>query len=341
MKLDARKQKVLEAIVIDYIATAEPVGSRTIARKYNLGVSPATIRNEMADLEEMGLIEQPHTSAGRIPSDTGYRYYVDCLMKRAIIAEEVQALIERAFQTKIKQLEDLIQIVGKVLSQITNCTALVLAPQIGKSTLQLIQLMLIEPGKALVVIVTDSGRIENKVLEIPENLTKEDLELVSKILNDKFKGISLNEWKQIMLRDLYSQLITQKKVLTLILELIDTILTVDNEDKVYLGGTLNILNQPEFKDVTKVRNLFELLEKEDVLRELLKDNSGDEVTVRIGTENKYEVMQDCSIITATYRLNGEVIGTIGVLGPTRMHYSKAVSIVEYLTQVLSLSIKKL
>lgn len=341
MEMDARKQKILEAIVHDYISTAEPVGSRTISRKYNIGVSPATIRNEMADLEEMGLIEQPHTSAGRIPSDAGYRYYVDCLMERATLAYEAQLLIESTFKSKIKQLEDLIQLSLKVLSQMTNYASLILAPHFGKSTLQLIQLMLIEPGKALIVVVTDGGRIENRILDVPESVTKTDLELVSQILNDKFKGLTVNDWEKAILKDVYSQLVKQQKVLSLAIELLSSVLNEETEDKVYLGGTLNILNQPEFRDVGKVKKLFELLEKEEVLSNLLKEEHQEGVHVRIGAENKLEVIQECSIITATYKLDGEVLGTIGVLGPTRMQYPQAMSIVEFLTKTLNMSLKKL
>jgi heat-inducible transcriptional repressor len=341
MELDARKRKVLEAIVIDYIATAEPVGSRTIARKYDLGVSPATIRNEMADLEEMGLIEQPHTSAGRVPSDAGYRYYVDCLMEKTAIAQEAKTLIEKSFQTKIKQLEDLIQLSLKILSQMTSYTSLVLAPQFGKSTLQLIQLMFVEPGKALIVVVTDSGRIENRIVDIPESVTKTDLEIVSKVLNDKFKGLPVKDWEKAILKEVRAQLVKQHKVLSLALELINTLLNEETDDKVYLAGALNILNQPEFKDISKVKNIFQLLENEDVVCSMLKDESEDGIQVKIGHENKHESIKECSIITATYKLEGRILGTIGLLGPTRMQYSQAMSILEFLTETLSLAIKRL
>ncbi|MFZ5946024.1 MAG: heat-inducible transcriptional repressor HrcA [Bacillota bacterium] len=341
MELDARKRKVLEAIIIDYIATAEPVGSRTIARKYDLGVSPATIRNEMADLEEMGLIEQPHTSAGRIPSDAGYRFYVDCIMERMVLASEARTLIESTFQKKIKQIEDLIQLSLKTLSQMTNYTSLVLAPQLGKSTLQLIQLMLVEPGKALIVIVTDGGRVENKIVDIPDTITKTDLEIVSSVLNNKFKGLATKEWDKTILKEVYAYLLKQQKVVTLALDFLDSLLGEDIEEKVYFAGALNILNQPEFKDVTKVKSLFELLEDENIVSSMLKDDKEEGVQVKIGSENKLDIVKDCSIITATYRLDGKVLGTVGLLGPTRMNYSQAVSVMDFLTQTLSSSLKKI
>jgi len=341
MELDARKRKVLEAIIIDYIATAEPVGSRTIARKYNLGVSPATIRNEMADLEEMGLIEQPHTSAGRVPSDAGYRYYVDCIMERKVLASEARRVIETTFQTKMKQLEELIQLSLKMLSSMTSYTSLVLAPQLGKSTLQLIQLMQVEPGKALMVVITDGGRIENMLIDIPESVTKTDLEVVSAVLNQKFKGLAVKDWDKTILKAVQSQLLRQQRVLSLALEFLDSLLSEEADDKVYLAGALNILNQPEFKDVSKVKSLLELLEDEDMLSSILKDETEEGITVKIGAENKLDSIKECSLITATYKLDGRTLGTIGLLGPTRMQYAQAMAILEFLTETLSFSLKRL
>jgi len=341
VELDARKRKVLEAIIIDYIATAEPVGSRTIARKYDLGVSPATVRNEMADLEELGFIEQPHTSAGRVPSDAGYRYYVDCIMERTVLAKEAKSLIEQSYQTKMKQIEELIQLSLKILSSMTSYTSLVVAPHFGKSTLQLIQLMQVEPGKALIIIVTNGGRIENRIIDIPEAVTKTDLEIVSAVLNEKFKGIAVKDWDKIILKAVQSQLLGQHKVFSLALEFLDSLLCDETEDKVYLSGALNILNQPEFKDISKVKNILELLENEDVVSSMLKDEGQGGIQVKIGTENKHDSIKECSIITATYKLDGKTFGTIGLLGPTRMQYAQAMSILEFLTENLSISLKRL
>lgn len=188
MEMDSRKQKILEAVVLDYIETAEPVGSRTISKKYNLGVSSATIRNEMADLEEMGLIEQPHTSAGRIPSDAGYRYYVDYLMAQSDIQEEAKQLISKAIHEKQQQVGDVLRDSMKMLADITNCTTVMMLDNNKSSALQLLQLLLVEPGKALMVIITEGDKIENRFLEIPKTMTKEDLELVSMMMNQNLRG---------------------------------------------------------------------------------------------------------------------------------------------------------
>lgn len=338
MELDARKRKILEAVIVDYISTAEPVGSRTISKKYELGVSPATVRNEMADLEELGLLEQPHTSAGRIPSDLGYRYYVDYLMRKIDVEDKIKKNINKSFGTKAKQIEDIIKNTNKTLSTMTNYTSLVIAPKVDKNSLQMVQLILVEPGKALIVIITDGG-VENKFIDIPESVTKEDLDIVTMCLNHKLKGLTTEDWDKNILQELHSTLIKQQKVYIETIDLLDNILNTQTDNKVYLGGALNILNQPEFMDVEKARSLLTLLEQED-LNNLIKNNFEEGVSVKIGSENKCEGIQDCSIITATYKLNGDVMGTIGVLGPTRMQYAHVVSIVDYLTKVLSRLILK-
>ncbi|GAW93454.1 heat-inducible transcriptional repressor HrcA [Calderihabitans maritimus] len=334
-ELDSRKRKILQAIVQDYIATAEPVGSRTIARKYNLGVSPATVRNEMADLEEMGLLEQPHTSAGRIPSDQGYRYYVDCLMEKHQLADEERDYIRQKYTQKVKEIEEVIQRTSQLLSDLTNYTSLILAPHLGKSSIHQIQLISILPGKALVVIVTTAGVVENQILDVPESITPRDLERISAVFNEKLRGKALNEIKKLSLRELYSDLAKQKHVLNLVLELLEEILLMEKEEKVYLGGTLNIFEQPEFKNVERLKNLLKNLEEENILRSLLLETSKSGLTITIGGENRYEGFRDCSVITATYEVNNEVVGTIGILGPTRMEYSKAVAIVEIIAEHLS------
>jgi len=341
MKMDERKQQVLQAIILDYIATADPVGSRTIARKYNLGVSSATVRNEMADLEEMGLLEQPHTSAGRIPSQQGYRYYVDCLMKKEPVEKEIREMIHGLLLTRIKETENLIQITGKLLSQLTNYTSLVLAPFYGKNILRHIQFLPMEPGKAVIVIVLDNGQVEHRLLEVPESLGMADYAVITALLNEHLKGLSLEQWRPSIMKSIFSELKYRKDVMEQVIKQIEESLAVEPEQKLFLGGTLNILNQPEFKQIEKVRALFELLEEEKFLKDVLYPEQETGVIVKIGTENLHEGLKDCSLITATYRLDGRVIGTIGLLGPTRMEYSRVTSIVEFLTYALTEGLNKI
>lgn len=340
MKMDDRKRMILNAIILDYIATADPVGSRTIARKYNLGVSPATVRNEMSDLEEMGLIEQPHTSAGRIPSQSGYRYYVDCLMQKEPVADEARELIHNELLNRIRETEVLIQITGKLLSELTNYTALVLSPIYGKNSFKHIQLLPVENNKAVLVVVLDNGHVEHRLVDVPESIREEEYSSVTALLNEHLRGLSLAQWRPGLLNIIYDQLDDWKKFLGYLTEQIEDSIANEQGQKIYLGGTLKILNQPEFKQVDKVKPLFELLEEKNTLREFLHHEQENGVVIKIGSENRHEVMKDCSLITATYHLNGKLIGTLGLLGPTRMEYSKAVSIVEYLSNTLKDSFNK-
>jgi len=342
MKMDERKQRILQALILDYIATGDPVGSRTIAKTNKLGVSSATIRNEMADLEEMGLIEQPHTSAGRIPSQFGYRYYVDCLMEKQPLPEQVKKYIQEILSEKISETEVLVQVCSKLLSQLTNYTAMVMAPIMGKIKLRYIQLLPLEKSKVVLVVVLDNGHVEHRTLELPFSLRNEEIQYISQTLNNNLQGLSIGQWKSGVLNTIYYELAQQKYFLNEIIEIIEMALVSKDDHKVYLGGMLNILDQPEFKDVEKVKDLLELLEEDKVLKDVLT-NTGQEIgiKVKIGTENPYEGMKKCSLITATYELDGKVIGTLGVLGPTRMEYSKAVSIVEFLTFALTEGLRKL
>lgn len=340
MTLDERKKRILQAIILDYIATADPVGSRTIAKKYDLGVSPATVRNEMSDLEEMGLIEQPHTSAGRIPSQYGYRYYVDCLMEKQPLKREVREVVKGALVDRIKETEVMIQLVSRLLSQLTNYTSLVLAPFYAKTVLKHIQLIPVADNRAVMVIVLQDGHVEHKLVDVPDVIAEEDYNIINNLLNHHLKGLSLEEFKSGIVSNIYRDLYRQKKILNHIFEKIEETLIADHEQKVYLGGTLNILNQPEFKQIDKVKSILELLEEEELIKEVMVSSFQDNgINVKIGTENIHEGMKDCSLITATYRVNGKLIGTLGVLGPTRMEYSRAISIIEYLTEALTLCLK--
>lgn len=335
MKIDERKQRVLEAIIKDYVATAEPVGSRTIARKYNLGVSPATIRNEMADLEEMGLIEQPHTSAGRIPSQLGYRYYVDCLMEVYSLTEQEQVLIQSKFFHKTGDLEQIVLETSKLISQFTNYTAMVMGPIPIQGRFRQIELIQLQAQIALLVVVTESGAVIHKMLEFPEPVSAADLYRVSQTINAKLKGITFNDIQRTLLHELYAELQQQKDILFMALDLLDEYLHAPEWEKVYLGGIINIFNQPEFRNVEKIRRILSVLEEENEMRDLLTESKGTGVTVRIGGENRREEFQDCSVITVTYEIDGKAVGRVGLLGPTRMEYPKATSILEYMAMILS------
>ncbi len=335
MEMDSRKQKILEAVVLDYIETAEPVGSRTISKKYDLGVSSATIRNEMADLEEMGLIEQPHTSSGRIPSDAGYRYYVDYLMSQSDIQEEARQLIRQAIRDKRQQVGDVLQTAMQQLADITNCTTVAIVEGRQNAALELLQLLLVEPGKALMVIITEDEKIENRFLEIPETMTKEDLELVSMMLNQNLRGLKVDDWQRSILENIFQKLTRQRQVVDRALEMLSSILNIEKKDpQIYMGGGLNMLSQPEFKDVDRVKSLLQSLEQEEVVTQLMENDGESGITVKIGAETGLDVAKDCSVIVANYKLDGETVGKVGLIGPTRMDYATAVAMLDAMAKTL-------
>ncbi|MGC7870123.1 heat-inducible transcriptional repressor HrcA [Desulfosporosinus sp. SYSU MS00001] len=335
MQMDERKRKILRAIVQDYIATAEPVGSRTIARKFDLGVSPATIRNEMADLEELGFIEQPYTSAGRIPSDAGYRYFVDCLMDAQTLSDEDKEIIERESTKKICEIQEVVSHTSRLLSELTSLTSLVLGPQKGKSAFGKMHFLPYRPGQVIMVIVKENGVVENHIVDVGETITAEDLQKVADVFNQKMKGYSLNQVKRSMLHEIYSELSRQRNLIDNALEMLDAILDGSEEDEpIYLGGTLNMLNQPEFRDLDKVKSLFKVFEENEPLKKLLLPHQ-EGLNVTIGGENTLKEFRDCSVISATYKVNGKTIGAVGVLGPTRMDYGKVIAIVDFMTKSLT------
>ncbi len=335
MQMDERKKKILRAIVQDYVTTAEPVGSRTIAKKFDLGISPATIRNEMSDMEELGLIEQPHTSAGRIPSDAGYRYYVDCLMEKPRLSREAKEVIERETTKHIAEIQKVIAHSSKLLSELTHLTSVVIGPNKGKSPFNQMHFLPYQPGQAIMVVVKENGAVENEIVDIGENVTAEDLQKIANVLNQKLRGRSMAQVKKDLLTEIYSELARQRSLIDRSLELLSEILDSNNEsEEFYLGGTINMLNQPEFQDIEKIKPLFQFLEEKKQLKEVLKPNK-DGLGVTIGGENKIVELKSFSIITGTYDFEGELIGSIGLIGPTRMDYAKAMAMVDYMTRTLS------
>ncbi|NMA69714.1 MAG: heat-inducible transcription repressor HrcA, partial [Desulfitobacterium sp.] len=260
MQMDERKKKILRAIVQDYVDTAEPVGSRTIAKKFDLGISPATIRNEMSDMEDLGLIEQPHTSAGRIPSDAGYRYYVDWLMEKPRLSRKDKHIIEKETTKHIAEIQTIIANSSKILSDLTRLTSVVMGPNKGKSPFNQMHFLPYQPGQAIMVVVKENGAVENQIVDIGENVTAEDLQKIANVLNEKMRGRTMAQVKKDILRDIYNELARQRKLIDISLELLSDLL--DNKkgsEELYLGGTINMLSQPEFQDVEKVKPLLQFL----------------------------------------------------------------------------------
>jgi heat-inducible transcriptional repressor len=342
MLLDERKRRILNAIIHDYIETAEPVGSRSIARRHELGLSSATIRNEMADLEEMGYLVQPHTSAGRIPSDKGYRMYVDHLMRVKQLTGEETENIRNAMEKRIHELGELIKLASYVMSQFTKYTSMAVTPQMKKITLKAVQAVPVEQGKALVVVVTNAGIVKNCMVRIPGNVTPDFLIRISNILNDKLSGLTIDKIDDSILAELEKETGRHDNLINPILNGVsDCIRQVDNSE-VYLEGATNILNFPEFNDVNRAKEFLDVLDRKEIVRKLLSyscENNG--VNVQIGTENEIDKIKDCSIVTATYSVGNVVLGSIGVIGPTRMEYERVVSSMDYIRKKINHQIGKL
>ncbi len=334
MDLGNRKRLILQAIIEDYVNTAEPVGSRTISKKYLTGTSPATIRNEMADLEDMGFIEQPHTSAGRIPSDKGYRLYVDNIMRQKLVNDTQRDMIKKEFLDTLGEIDRLVKHASKLLSQMTQYTSIVTAPQLRRTSIKQLQLIRIDNATVLAVIITDAGIVKNSVLRLMQDVSPDALIRITNMLNDRLAGLGIEDIEDFDLEYMLKNALGHEEIVEQVLpELIQTLVYSDTAE-IYRDGVSNLLNLPEYSDIKKARNFLNTMEEKDLLFKVLNEARGD-VSVSIGSENKIDQFKDCSLITATYKINGKTIGSVGIIGPTRMEYSKAISIVECMTSNLS------
>ena len=339
MTLDERKKVILESIIRDYVETAEPVGSRAMVKKHGLKISAATVRNEMSDLEDMGYLEQPYTSAGRIPSQKGFRYYVDCMMEQENLDEKETEVLLHLLDDSFQEVNDLVQKIGHFLAQITNYTSFVIVPSVRLSKFKYLQLIPIEPGKALVLLVTDLGVVMHRNIEVPQSITAPDLELIGRMFNQVLAGKKITEIQRSDLQQLRDELKQRRKVIDRALEAIESLLDNSNEERVIISGALNIMNEPEFKDVDKLRKILAFLEEETRLMEMLPESLGDEVDIRIGQENQSEDFKELSFVFAGYETQGEQ-GKMGLMGPVRMEYWKAVGSLDSVRDIIEEIIKK-
>ncbi len=333
--LDERKRRILQAIVDDYISSAEPVGSRTVARRHDLGVSPATIRNEMADLEDMGYLEHLHTSSGRIPSSKGYRLYVDDLLSPVPLDERERALIDHWYKKRVKRIESVFQETAKIISRVTKNLALVLAPQLAEAAFRTLQFLPLTKGRVIAVLMTDVGFVENRVIKMPHGASFQDFQRMAEVINRYLSGERLSFIGAATLKRIRAEVMDEslyQAALELIYEALDE---ERKEQRLYLGGTKEMLTQPEFRDVARVQAILSLLEKDDFVKGVLQKKLQKGLIVTIGHENEYSGIEDCSIIRATYHLDGECLGTIAVLGPTRMEYGRAMALLDYLNRYIA------
>ncbi|HZK33995.1 MAG TPA: heat-inducible transcriptional repressor HrcA [Bacillota bacterium] len=335
MQLDDRKAQVLQAVIDDFIFTAEPVGSRTIAKKYDLGISSATIRNEMSDLEEMGYLDQLHTSSGRIPSDKAYRLYVDKLMENRTLKTHEAQDFKGVYETQLSQVGQVIYHTAKILSEITKYTSMVIAPQLNSTVIKHIQLVHVDRQLALLVISTSSGLLKDTLIAIPEGIDSDYLHRISNILNELYSGKTFDEIDVDDLKEVRSEIIRNGNIFDALIGALTENLTRSDQKKVYLEGTTKIFNFPEYQDLIRAKTFLSLLEEKDLLYAMLTSAEADGVTVSIGKENPFEELRDCSIVSATYKIGDRVLGSIGIIGPTRMEYSRTMSTMDYMAKALS------
>lgn len=332
--LTDRQRMILNAIVDDYIRFAEPVGSRSISKRGDVAFSPATIRNEMADLEELGFLEQPHTSAGRVPSTKGYRYYVDHLIKLNGVEDKDLQQLRSYFTEQMTQMEQVIQHTAMIMSNMTNYTSIVLGPEMFNTSLKHFGLVPLDQSSAVAIVVTNTGHVENRTITIPPELKMEDLEKVVNILNHKLVNVPLARLKAKLYSEVGQELERYVEHCEQAMSVLDSALKNSEEHRVFMSGATNMLTQPEFKDVDKVKTILDLLDETPTIMRMFSSLPTG-IQVRIGTENDHEAISNCSLITATYEADGQPLGTIGILGPTRMEYGKVINLLDVLSKKMN------
>ncbi|MBA4535887.1 heat-inducible transcriptional repressor HrcA [Bacillus aquiflavi] len=338
--LTDRQLLILQVIIDDFIRSAQPVGSRVLSKKRDINLSSATIRNEMADLEERGFIEKTHTSSGRIPSQKGYRYYVDHLLSPAKLTKADIFKIQSIFAEKIFEFEKIVQNSAKILSNLTNYTAIVLGPDVKENRLKKLQIVPLNKETAIALIVTDTGHVEHRMFLIPPSMKASEIEKMVNIINDRLIGVPLADLTDKIYLEVAALLRQHINNYEFILQSMVKSLKMPVSDKVFFGGKTNMLRQPEFHDIDKISVLLNMIEQEDGITDLLTKNPTG-IHVKIGRENENIAMENCSLITATYSVGAESLGTIAILGPTRMKYSRVISILELLSDNLSTVLTRL
>ena len=335
MELDERKQKILYAIIRTYMETGEPVGSRTISKYSDLNLSSATIRNEMSDLEEMGYIIQPHTSAGRIPSDKGYRLYVDHILedKDQEIQEFKDLMVERT-----DKLEQMLQRLVKALAANTNYATMVSTPAVRGNKLKFIQLSKVNSTQILAVIMIEGNLVRNKVIDVTEELDQETVLKLNILLNSVLNGLSIEEINLGMIQNLKEQAGIHSELVASVIDAVAEVIHAEDEVKIYTSGATNIFRYPELSDNGKASEIISTFEEKqeltDLVTQTLENSESKGIQVYIGQETPIQAMKDCSVVTATYELGGGLQGTIGIIGPKRMDYENVLKTLKTLTEQL-------
>ena len=331
--LDDRKKIILQAIIDEYINTAEPVSSSVISHKRNVNCSSATIRNEMAELERIGYLDKPHTSSGRIPSALGYRFYVDKLIKEDDISLDEIKYIKSKLETRVNEISDLTKIATTTLSEITHYTSVAIGPRTGLQNIEEIKFVKLGTRMMMAVILTDTGIIKETIIKFDEDIREEQVDTLNFIFNNKLKGKPLEEINQPLKEYIFSEMNYSLSVINPIMEQLDKV--INEEAKIYLQGTNKAFELPEFKSLEVAKNFVNLLDTKEIVLDLLNTGFANDINVYIGDESDSEQLKDFSVVTFKHRYKDKDLGTIGIIGPKRMDYSKVISVMKYISKKLN------
>ena len=328
--LDKRKKEILQAVIDEYINTAEPVSSATLVKKYGLNYSSATVRNELAELEDIGYLDKPHTSAGRVPSEKGYRFYVDELVNDEDISLEEIKYIQNKLSTKVNEIEDLTKIATSTLSEITHYTTVAIGPKSDMQIIEEIKFVLLGSRMLMVVIVTDSGLVKEMIIKYDEDINLSQVETLNNLFNSKLKGKPLSKIDKPMEEYILSEITYSVDVIKPIIEQINKV--IEEENKLYLEGTNKSFDLPEFKSLEIAKNFVNILDEKELMLDMLNSGIAKDINVYIGDENDNEQLKDFSIVTFKHSVGDKDLGTIGIIGPKRMDYSKVISVMKYISK---------
>ncbi len=339
--LTQRGRSVLNAIIRDYIETAEPVGSRAISKKNDIRLSPATIRNIMADLEDIGLITHPHVSAGRVPTETGLRFYINSILELRPLAEAEKLRIQNYLRESNQEVEELLKTTSKMLAVVTEQAAVVSRPKSSATVFKHIEFIRLRDNLVLMVLVTEAGLVQNKIIEIEDNLYQPELDRLTQYLNELLSNLTLEQVKQKILDEMKKDKDDFDALLSRALEISNQAFEEESVGEVYIEGRTNLMQYPEFSQIETLRDLFKAFEEKSILIRLLeKSINASGIQIFIGSETQINEMGGCSVITASYTKGDYPIGTLGVIGPTRMNYDRVIPIVDYTAKMVSKILEK-
>ena len=342
-ELSDREKSILRYVVHQFILTASPVGSRNLSKKTEIGLSPATIRNIMSDLEESGLLGHPHTSAGRVPTDLGYRFYVDSLMSPSVLTQKILRQVNSTFEAQYNEAEDLVKITSALLSQLTQQLACVTYPKLNKAVLDRIQLIKLSSTRILVVVTILSGSVRTITLEMSSRIESRHLQMAEQLFNERLSGLKFEEIKKSFAERVADYSDKYKPIIRLFLDSVDKIFSnPDKKSEAFLSGATNVIKNPEFENPENLQGIIELIENKDIIIHLMdqRKKGGGELSISIGSENEDEHFEDYSLITKEYNM-GDLTGTVGIIGPKRMEYSKMVAAITYVAESLSKEFKNM